>query len=139
MKNPLTRAGIEPAIFRFVAQHLNHCATAVSDTFKTMDLFIILQMCEICFLTMNVNLRGREWQRRENCCYIWTPYSGNEKGIERTTVCEACRVCTHRHSSVLKSRTIKVQKHTISIWETENAHKISISVFQDSTSTWATQ
>ena len=29
MKNPMTLAGIEPATFRFVAQHLNHCATAV--------------------------------------------------------------------------------------------------------------
>ena len=29
MKNPLTPAGIEPATFRFVTQHLNHCATAV--------------------------------------------------------------------------------------------------------------
>jgi len=29
MKNPLTSAGIEPATFRFVAQHLNHCANAV--------------------------------------------------------------------------------------------------------------
>ena len=29
MKNPLTPAGIEPATFRFVAQHLNRCATAV--------------------------------------------------------------------------------------------------------------
>ena len=29
MKNPLTPGGIEPATFRFVAQHLNHCATAV--------------------------------------------------------------------------------------------------------------
>ena len=29
MKNLLTPAGIEPATFRFVAQHLNHCATAV--------------------------------------------------------------------------------------------------------------
>jgi len=28
-KNPLTLAGIEPATFRFVAQHLSHCATAV--------------------------------------------------------------------------------------------------------------
>jgi hypothetical protein len=25
MKNPLTPAGIEPATFRIVAQHLNHC------------------------------------------------------------------------------------------------------------------
>jgi hypothetical protein len=25
----MTSAGIEPATFRFVAQHLNHCATAV--------------------------------------------------------------------------------------------------------------
>ena len=29
MKNPLTPAGIEPATFRFVAQHINLCATAV--------------------------------------------------------------------------------------------------------------
>jgi len=28
-KSPLTPAGIEPATFRFVAQHPNHCATAV--------------------------------------------------------------------------------------------------------------
>ena len=28
-KIPMTPAGIEPAAFRFVAQHLNHCATAV--------------------------------------------------------------------------------------------------------------
>ena len=29
MKSPLTPAGIEPATFRIVAQHLNHCATVV--------------------------------------------------------------------------------------------------------------
>ena len=28
MKNPLTPPGIKPATFRFVAQHLNRCATA---------------------------------------------------------------------------------------------------------------
>jgi len=30
-ENPMTPAGIEPASFRYVAQHLNHCATAVYD------------------------------------------------------------------------------------------------------------
>jgi len=34
MKNPLTPAGIEPATFRFVAQHLNRCATAVNFIFS---------------------------------------------------------------------------------------------------------
>jgi len=29
MKNPLTPGGIEPATFRFVAQHLNHCPTRI--------------------------------------------------------------------------------------------------------------
>ena len=29
MNIPMTPDGIEPATFRFVAQHLNHCATAV--------------------------------------------------------------------------------------------------------------
>ena len=32
MKNPLTPAGIEPATFRFVAQHLNHGASTVRYT-----------------------------------------------------------------------------------------------------------
>jgi len=31
IKNSLTLAGIEPATFRFVEQHLNHCATVVPD------------------------------------------------------------------------------------------------------------
>ena len=30
MKNPLIPAGIEPATFRFVAQHLNYCAKTSS-------------------------------------------------------------------------------------------------------------
>ena len=29
IKNPLTPAGIEPTTFRFVAQHIYHCATVV--------------------------------------------------------------------------------------------------------------
>ena len=38
MKNPLTLAGIELAIFRIVAQHLNHCATAVPLKGKAVPL-----------------------------------------------------------------------------------------------------
>ena len=30
----MTPSGIEPVTFRFVAQHLNHCATAVPDVCK---------------------------------------------------------------------------------------------------------
>ena len=39
MEYPLTLAGIEPATFQFIAQHLNHCATAVPDVL--MILYII--------------------------------------------------------------------------------------------------
>jgi len=39
MKGPLTPAGIEPATFRFVAQHLNHCATAVPSTHSAEKKF----------------------------------------------------------------------------------------------------
>ena len=37
MKNPLTPAGIEPATFRFVAQYLNHCDTAVPSTLPKIE------------------------------------------------------------------------------------------------------
>ena len=49
MKNPLTPAGIEPATFRIVAQHLNHYATAskfdivhnkIQNTLKTVSNYV---------------------------------------------------------------------------------------------------
>ena len=38
IKNPLTPAGIEPATFRFVAQQLNHCVTAVPGKANAISL-----------------------------------------------------------------------------------------------------
>ena len=40
MRYPVTPAGIEPATFRFVAQHLNHCATAVPKRLTGSYMFI---------------------------------------------------------------------------------------------------
>ena len=38
-----TQAGIEPATFRFVAQHLNHCATAVPYIYIYMCVYFYLK------------------------------------------------------------------------------------------------
>jgi hypothetical protein len=37
IKNPVTPSGMEPTILRFVAQHLNHCAAAVSSILVLLD------------------------------------------------------------------------------------------------------
>jgi hypothetical protein len=46
-KNPMTPSGIEPATFRFVAQNLNHCATAVPH-FQEVLLFIYSNLYMSC-------------------------------------------------------------------------------------------
>ena len=42
MKKPMIPAGIEPATFRFVARHLNHCATAVLTSREDQSVFMII-------------------------------------------------------------------------------------------------
>ena len=44
-KIPLTPSGIEPATFRFVAQRLNHCATAVPPKYVIKALKSLKQFC----------------------------------------------------------------------------------------------
>ena len=47
-KIPLTPAGIEPATIRFVAQHLNHCATAVPKSYWGIKKIIgNVQACNV--------------------------------------------------------------------------------------------
>ena len=55
MKNPLTPAGIEPATFQFVAQHLNHCAT----TECTMCLTIIIYISTVPVLNLQNWTNGK--------------------------------------------------------------------------------
>jgi len=76
MKNPLTPAGIEPAIFRFVEQHLNHFATAVP---ITSVLRIILLSCSF-HLTYVTGI--------EVCCHLWA--EAVNWGGERSCICGLC-------------------------------------------------
>jgi len=66
MKNPLTPAGIEPANFWFVAQHLNHCATAVPQgneyTLKIGNSF--------CFLYRNNGWTNKPQRYMYIACFL---------------------------------------------------------------------
>ena len=48
-KIPVTPSGIEPATIRYVAQHLNHCATAVPLYFYKQILIFINKWVVICW------------------------------------------------------------------------------------------
>jgi len=50
----MTPAGIEPATFRFVAQHLNHCAAAVPNT----AILFLGNLNKIRILTTCLSLNG---------------------------------------------------------------------------------
>ena len=58
----MTPAGIEPATFRFVAQHLNHCATAVPQQILVLNILNTLYTLRFfsskCSLFHNDNLFG---------------------------------------------------------------------------------
>jgi len=66
MKNPLTSAGIEPATFRFVAQHLNHCATAVPRTGRENQKIIIKKQYEDKKIKMGSEGKMRGRRKRRN-------------------------------------------------------------------------
>ena len=54
-KIPMTPAGIEPATFRFVAQHLNHCATAVPP--KVTEYLLLFSAESSRLLSRNLKIK----------------------------------------------------------------------------------
>ena len=43
----MTPSGIEPATFRFVAQQLNHCATAVPKQVSDNEIYLLIKYTKI--------------------------------------------------------------------------------------------
>jgi len=58
VKNALAPAAIEPATFRFVAQHLNHCATAVP---IYLIIYIYIYVHKF-YVKLASNNKDVEWQ-----------------------------------------------------------------------------
>ena len=74
MKNSMTPSGIEPQTFRFAAQHLNYCATAVPklDNYFTLILMTVsflkerlrphkILWCVLLLLTVNTRSNINSW------------------------------------------------------------------------------
>jgi len=71
-KNPLTPAGIEPTTFRFVAQHLNHCATAVPHSKVIRNINMLCQrITEFYRVIKAAHKVATELQYRKHQCYVW--------------------------------------------------------------------
>ena len=74
----MTPAGIEPATFRFVAQHLNHCATAVPDGQRYCPKHVesySKNKFEKLVLLVGCIIKMAQW-------LLWTKYFKNTKGYQ---------------------------------------------------------
>ena len=62
----MSPAGIEPATFRFVVQHLNHC-----DTAHYMNHQVKIHSSMLCQTVSLCVLFGSENKRRSFMCFVW--------------------------------------------------------------------
>jgi len=95
MKTPLTPAGIEPATFRFIARHLNHCTTAVPSLWGRNWIFILFWYTAMAQAVSRRSLTAKSRVRFLVCpCKI----CGGQRGT-RTSCPEyfACAVSVQFH------------------------------------------
>jgi hypothetical protein len=71
-KIPVTPAGIKPVTFRFVAQHLNHCATVVPFACSTKHNVEFLAWVP-CILEDTGEDYVRDWLSGEDYARDWPP------------------------------------------------------------------
>ena len=88
-KIPMTATGKEPATFRFVAQHLNHCATAVPLVSLVQNLYLAQQI----FLVQIKQLI------QENNAKCWSHSIGIQKKIVNFEISESKNL-THIGESI---------------------------------------
>jgi len=73
----MTPAGIEPATFRFVAQHLNHCATAVPIPTTILKACMVSEGIAPIVLNFSSGLGG--WSASRHVHFTPPPPGGGEK------------------------------------------------------------
>jgi len=91
MKNPLTPAGIEPATFRFVAQHLIHTATSVPSASEDGRNYRPkhVELIEITNKLLLLHLVGCFYYCiRDARSHKHQPYNMNLYNIDFKTVCD---------------------------------------------------
>jgi len=81
----MTSSGIEPATFRFVAQHLNHCAIAVPHIYIYIYIYMCVCVC-VCVCVYQITRNA----------VIDTVYSSlrNVKAVETRRILSALHVTT---------------------------------------------
>ena len=93
----MTPSGVEPATFRFVAQHLNHCATAVPPPQKKIQIYY--NTCYLNYRILNTTKLMAVWPVLNWC---WSDQTKLYL-FQNYLFCCAYSVCTERACDLLYS------------------------------------
>jgi len=121
MKNPMTPSGIEPATFRFAAQHINHCATVVP-----RRIFRFPQMAFTCPIIVIITARRRSISnspKHINCSRNKTTdrVQCTAQTSGRETMSQHCDVCAYAWCSQLSGKW-----HCCIVHERSRAHVLTL-------------